>query len=319
VTKFTIRAMPTVPMSSWSGIIPHSNDANITWDAITMMHARWPSLASIGAGGYMVGKPGMTGGQTSLHIFQSNSSTPDVLQTALNPIIAEISNVTNSMIRISGVYGQHSSQAAYQQEMLARGGEGGNSAPRPLKDGKDSDPIALSFGMLNEGNGKSKIVSSWLYSAQALGRPGLKMALRNSVDETSTFVNDMTSGPGVHKHPFGIRGGSNAVNPGWRKSLMRVASEQQWSGSELTQYRAKKASSLQFTKSLQELDPELGTYLNEADPQTPNFRQAFWGSNYPRLLSFKRLVDPDGVFYCQHCVGSEDWEMMPSGDLCRKA
>jgi hypothetical protein len=310
--------MPTVATSSWTGIIPHSTDLNTTWDAMAMLHARWPSLASIGAGGYLVGRPGMPGGQSSIHIFQANSSTPDVLRTTLNPIIAEITNYTNSKVRLSGAFAQHPSQAAYQQEMLARGGEGGNAAPRPSKDGGDIDPIALSYAQLNEGNGKSKIVSSWLYGAEALGKPGLKQALRNAVDEDAHFVNDMTSGPGVHKHPYGIRGGSNAVNPGWRKSLMRVASEQQWSTSDSKTYQAKRAKSVEFTKSLRELDPDLGTYLNEADSQTPNLQQAFWGSNYPSLLSFKRRVDPNGVFYCHTCVGAEDWEEKSSGELCKK-
>jgi hypothetical protein len=308
--------MPTVPMSSWTGKIPHSNDTSITWDALTKLHARWPRLASAGIGGYLVGRPGRPGGQTSLHIFQPNSSTPDVLRTLLDPIIKEVSN---DMTHMSGVYAQHPSQAAYQQELLARGGEAGSAVPRPSKDSKEEDQIFLMFQQLNDGHGKSKLLSSWLYGPQALGNPGLKKALSNSVDEDAHFVNDMTSGPGVHNPPFGIRGGSNAVNSGWRKSLMRPASEQQWSSSDLTEYQAKRAKALQFTKALKELDPELGTYLNEADTQTPNLQQAFWGSNYPKLLSFKRLIDPNGVFFCQTCVGAEDWEEKSSGELCRKA
>lgn len=48
----------------------------------------------------------------------------------------------------------------------------------------------------------------------------------------------------------------------------------------------------------------------------PNFQQAFWGDNYERLVEIKKVVDPDDVFWCRVCVGSEGWEQI--GDsLCR--
>lgn len=56
--------------------------------------------------------------------------------------------------------------------------------------------------------------------------------------------------------------------------------------------------------------------IPQADPNTPNWQYAFWGSNYPRLLEFKRQIDPDGVFYCRSCVGSELWQDN-DGQLCR--
>jgi hypothetical protein len=67
---------------------------------------------------------------------------------------------------------------------------------------------------------------------------------------------------------------------------------------------------------LRTLDPDSGAYINEADPYEPNWQQAFWGSNYERLLEIKRKVDPADVLWCQPCVGSENWELV--GDMvCR--
>jgi FAD/FMN-containing dehydrogenase len=51
--------------------------------------------------------------------------------------------------------------------------------------------------------------------------------------------------------------------------------------------------------------PGAGTYVNEADYFEPDWQQSFWGASYPRLLAIKRAYDPDGLFSCHHCVGSE--------------
>jgi len=38
---------------------------------------------------------------------------------------------------------------------------------------------------------------------------------------------------------------------------------------------------------------------------TRAFAQHQWGEQYPRLLEIKRRLDPQGIFLCHHCVGSE--------------
>lgn len=71
--------------------------------------------------------------------------------------------------------------------------------------------------------------------------------------------------------------------------------------------------------------PNGGAYGNEADIAEPNWQQAFWGKNYPRLLSIKQRYDPLGVFYGYHSVGSEGWYVedgerglqTQDGKLCR--
>ncbi|MDF1796830.1 MAG: FAD-binding protein [Coxiellaceae bacterium] len=53
--------------------------------------------------------------------------------------------------------------------------------------------------------------------------------------------------------------------------------------------------------------PNGGSYVNETDYFEKNWQQAFWGDNYKRLYDIKQQVDPNGLFYCHHCVGSELW------------
>jgi FAD/FMN-containing dehydrogenase len=45
-------------------------------------------------------------------------------------------------------------------------------------------------------------------------------------------------------------------------------------------------------------------YYNEGYHEE-NWQDTFFGKNYARLLEVKKKVDPDGVFSCNMCVGSE--------------
>jgi Berberine and berberine like len=123
-------------------------------------------------------------------------------------------------------------------------------------------------------------------------------------------------GSGTWKPPY-LRGGSNAVNPAFRTATMRPAAELQWTGTSRVLLEKKKADALKFGASLKSLNPLGGTYANEADPDSPDWQRSFWGSNYERLFEIKKKVDPEGLFYCRACVGSEMWEDV-DGVLCKK-
>ena len=53
------------------------------------------------------------------------------------------------------------------------------------------------------------------------------------------------------------------------------------------------------------ITPDAGSYVNETDYFEPDWQRSFRGENYPRLLAIKRTYDPDNLFTCHHCVGSE--------------
>lgn len=53
------------------------------------------------------------------------------------------------------------------------------------------------------------------------------------------------------------------------------------------------------------------------DAFEPNWQTVTWGEKYARLLDVKREYDPNGLFWCRHCVGSEEWEEDDKGRLCR--
>lgn len=57
--------------------------------------------------------------------------------------------------------------------------------------------------------------------------------------------------------------------------------------------------------------------MNEGDRNDPDYIKTFYGSNYPSHLAAKNKYDPQDVFYCPTCVGSEAFSERPDGPLCR--
>jgi FAD/FMN-containing dehydrogenase len=58
---------------------------------------------------------------------------------------------------------------------------------------------------------------------------------------------------------------------------------------------------------LRKLVPNPGSYVSESNYFEVDWQGAFWGTNYPRLRQVKDKVDPEGLFFVHHGVGSEDW------------
>jgi FAD/FMN-containing dehydrogenase len=59
--------------------------------------------------------------------------------------------------------------------------------------------------------------------------------------------------------------------------------------------------------ALRTVAPGAGSYVSESNYFNADWRNAFWGPNYPRLRAVKARYDPDGLFTVHHGVGSEDW------------
>lgn len=71
--------------------------------------------------------------------------------------------------------------------------------------------------------------------------------------------------------------------------------------------RAHARSIARAMDELRTLVPNPGSYVSESNYFEPDWQRSFWGSNYPRLLAVKQQVDPDGLFFVHHGVGSERW------------
>ena len=67
---------------------------------------------------------------------------------------------------------------------------------------------------------------------------------------------------------------------------------------------------------IEQVTPNAGAYINEADFQQKDWQDVFFGSNYAKLLAIKTKYDPKGLFYNRIAVGSERWQILEDGRMC---
>ncbi|KAF7336904.1 FAD binding domain protein [Mycena venus] len=110
----------------------------------------------------------------------------------------------------------------------------------------------------------------------------------------------------------------NAVLPAWREAERLFIPMLPWddyaSWPEILQARDKVTWA--FGEPLRQLTPDSGVYLNEADTSEPDWKTAFYGRNYARLLTIKDHYDPDQLLYGSTAVGGDRWVEVDSGRLC---
>ncbi|CAG8676904.1 595_t:CDS:2, partial [Acaulospora colombiana] len=101
---------------------------------------------------------------------------------------------------------------------------------------------------------------------------------------------------------------SAAVHPSWRKAIIHFLWSAGWETDTPFEIRQQIRKALtQETQKLGALAPEAGAYVNEyvsillnnatntdilcrADINEPNWKETFWGSNYPRLAAIKKTL-----------------------------
>ncbi|KAH8898778.1 FAD-binding domain-containing protein [Thozetella sp. PMI_491] len=116
--------------------------------------------------------------------------------------------------------------------------------------------------------------------------------------------------------PCGTYGTS--VTPAWYSSLWTIGSglSVAWNASYTDRLRA--ITQLQEATQLGEelTGQDGGTYVNEANPFTTDWRESWWGPNYEPLLKVKQKFDPDAVLNCWKCVGFEDADIASDRFRC---
>jgi hypothetical protein len=112
-----------------------------------------------------------------------------------------------------------------------------------------------------------------------------------------------------HQRPANPAKIINSVNPAFRTEASMIIAISNRTPSDDQLAAAAKSLTEDMLGTLREVSPNGGTYHNEADINEPNWQEAFWGANYPRLLSIKKKWDPTGLFWAHHGVGSEVWSI----------
>ncbi|KAK4541696.1 hypothetical protein LTR36_007405 [Oleoguttula mirabilis] len=111
----------------------------------------------------------------------------------------------------------------------------------------------------------------------------------------------------------------SAVNPAWRSMVVHQIVSRGWTQNTTQAVVDSVHHDITYVKeaALKKLAPETGCYMNEADRLDPDWQEDFYGSHYGKLESIKREYDPEDVFYCPTCVGSERYTVKASVQLCR--
>jgi hypothetical protein len=117
----------------------------------------------------------------------------------------------------------------------------------------------------------------------------------------------------------------NAVNPAFRTTVLHAQGYEgnaHWDGkapilshADLTARHERLQSYMQAWRNI---TPGSGSYINEGDAQDWDWKAAFFGSNYLRLLDIKRKYDPEGVFWAIGAVGNDEWEIRNVGGSKRE-
>ncbi|KAF2177939.1 FAD-binding domain-containing protein [Zopfia rhizophila CBS 207.26] len=96
---------------------------------------------------------------------------------------------------------------------------------------------------------------------------------------------------------------ATSMHPDWRNAFafVDVPTFGPWSGVTAAQLETAQAVLDNATAVF-----GTATYYNEDYILEKNWQESMFGSNYARLLEIKRTVDPNGLFNCRQCVGSEN-------------
>ncbi|KAF2200570.1 FAD binding domain-containing protein [Delitschia confertaspora ATCC 74209] len=170
----------------------------------------------------------------------------------------------------------------------------------------------------DEGAGANVLAGGRLVSKTDIAKNanGVVDAIRQSITASQGGIVGHIVGPG-----YGAPVVDNAVNPVWRDgasfSITLVILPLNASLAEKAE--GQRLLTDEVDKPLRDASPHGAAYVNEGNLEEPNWQNAFWGTNYPRLSLLKKTWDPKGVFYARTTPGSEDWEVIDYGTrLCRR-
>ncbi|KAK5678747.1 hypothetical protein LTS10_009191 [Elasticomyces elasticus] len=112
---------------------------------------------------------------------------------------------------------------------------------------------------------------------------------------------------------------STSVNPAWYTSLWHTAMHVDIAWNSTYDDRLSALTKLtNLTRAAEAMTgPAGGTYMNEANPFTQNWKQDFWGTNYDQLVGIKNKHDPKGSLQCWKCIGFEDEDMHDDRYTCQ--
>ncbi|KAI8669916.1 hypothetical protein LRP88_01637 [Fusarium phalaenopsidis] len=299
LTSLTLKTHKTPKITTSSLMLFTDAKSKFVYDVIAYALSLFPSLGDAGLSGYTLISPGIG-----------------------NPV-----PIPGAPKEVAGILGQFIVQDVEDPEYTEKIWKPINetiqtrwSGAVQLLVGKEEYPSFLKWFDVHydqDTAGNSSYLVSRLLSKEALDgdQDALKGALKSAMEPSGGMGAFLVAGKGVRDAK--PRGGSDSVNPGWRKSYVHALSGKGFPAFNYTAKAQAVEELIETWEPMRKLSPDTGAYINEALKYEPNWQKTFWGSNYKKLLSIKKSVDPKDVLWCVPCVGNEGWEEHQDGRLCR--
>jgi hypothetical protein len=310
VTSVTLRAHTNPPIVATSLNIIRAVADKEFWKLVERLYEQLPALNDFGASGVHVIFPQMPvaptnstpGGFQALMTIQflfANQPSVEAVRTALMPLETAFRNSSDN--------NTHSDPAEFQFS---------TTAFPTLSEFYTTTLTGVDRGGALTAMG-SRLVSRTFIASASGPRTVADTFSRLRLSPGEAVSGNIVAGGAVARNSDV----SSAVNPAWRRTLSHVSIIRGW-GANATlaeQTQVQKELTEEMIPALKKLrlsdEPEMGSYLNEADAYEPDFQRSFWGlENYRRLYTIKKKWDPKGLFIVRRGVGSEDWD---DDGLCR--
>jgi len=301
VASTTVKTFPTVPIVAQTlSFAPKSDDQIPQFmEALVVIYSSFPDLNDAGFSGYgswavqSFAPPTTISNSTSgythaMAVFNESSSYASL---TFAPVLSQL-YLFNTSLDIAIQYLSFPTYAAYFNELSG------------VQQTVGSGSAALGSRLLD----RPALTSSNSSLAQMIdtiaGLPG--QFTSNSLCLVSGGVNflpDPTSG----------------LNPAWRRSYLHHIVARGWAAGTNNSVIEEIHNDISIMKvgAMRAVAPDTGAYINEGDRLDALWMEDFYGEHWSRFDAIKESRDPEGVFYCPVCVGSNDWVEDSSGRLCR--
>ncbi|KID92408.1 isoamyl alcohol oxidase, partial [Metarhizium majus ARSEF 297] len=302
VTELIVKTYPTRNVNLFFVELLGQGDekAHIFLDAMTTVYSALPELSKSGFGGYGYWSTYGTGGfrgykYTNIWVqaFTILDKSPQEAKRLFQPFQDKLTqhNFSTSGFVLNVTHSTYPTYAAYFASKVYTGAVVG---------------------------GISALSSRLLDTAALTGKRGdLRQAMNVMAGKPGEPIGHTLVHHGLESTPGQQLAGS-AVQPGWYRSIMLDIYEIGVTGFSVAENAAAFAHIREKVYPVYEkLSPTTGTYMNEADFGDAQWQKNFYGIHYDKLSKIKTRYDPDSLFYCTTCVGSEAWAVKENGSLCR--
>lgn len=135
----------------------------------------------------------------------------------------------------------------------------------------------------------------------------------------ATMVIGMQGGKGSATVPENMRG---ALHSSWRTAYLHVitlgTTIDMTADPHATLSSAAEWVNKHTEAVWQDWAPDMGSYMNEANPYNTAFKADYYGGSYERLVQIKTKYDPTGSLFVLTGVGSDAWDYsLNTGKLCQ--